>query len=443
MIPGVSVEAAGYFLHLAAVFIYPPCADDIYMKIRGVFLQCVVFFSFIYAAAAGQPLPVTIAYPAENSSWRVVERSDLSRYVNGKYTGLTRREVRSYINPSGPAAADGSRHFSGSFFVLEDTLRDMRKAARGVSGIVESSFSVSSDGEITMDTDNGYPSYRGFPVYPSGEVFPGQTWTGETVRSVDPLNKGVFTKMDALVSYVYEGEDAYQGKPVHRIAAKWAVRYREKDPDGDPELSGASGTHDAVILVDRETGAAVLITDRLDETFTYADGTLVRFRGSTLQFTDYPPAVNRERLLPALQRIASVPAAPDTAGNGVSPGSGIVIEDTPSGLRLSVRGIRFEADSAVILPSEKGRLDEIAAVLKTAPGAEFLVEGHTASVGRPEGEMTLSAERAKRVADELTARGIPADSFLFAGYGGTRPVASNGTEEGRALNRRVEITILE
>lgn len=96
-----------------------------------------------------------------------------------------------------------------------------------------------------------------------------------------------------------------------------------------------------------------------------------------------------------------------------------------------------------MLPQERGRLDLIAQVLRGVAGKTFLVEGHTASVGKVQGEMELSQRRAKKIVDELVRRGIGADRFLYKGWGGTRPVADNQTEEGRAKNRRVEITILE
>ena len=69
--------------------------------------------------------------------------------------------------------------------------------------------------------------------------------------------------------------------------------------------------------------------------------------------------------------------------------------------------------------------------------------GHTASVGRPADEMALSIRRAKRVVDELAARGIPAGRLLYRGYGATKPLVPNDSEANRARNRRVEILVLE
>lgn len=116
--------------------------------------------------------------------------------------------------------------------------------------------------------------------------------------------------------------------------------------------------------------------------------------------------------------------------------------DAWEGMKLTVYDIRFVADTAEILPDERERLNLIADALKLAgSNARFTVEGHTASVGKPEGERRLSFERAQKMAAELSARGIAPERLISHGYGGSRPVASNDTPEGRARNRRVEIII--
>jgi outer membrane protein OmpA-like peptidoglycan-associated protein len=71
------------------------------------------------------------------------------------------------------------------------------------------------------------------------------------------------------------------------------------------------------------------------------------------------------------------------------------------------------------------------------------VEGHTDSKGSDAYNIKLSQRRANAVRDYLIAHGVEADRLVAVGYGETRPVADNGTAEGRARNRRVEFTILE
>jgi len=105
--------------------------------------------------------------------------------------------------------------------------------------------------------------------------------------------------------------------------------------------------------------------------------------------------------------------------------------------------IHFVPDQAVVLPGEEGKLDAVARVLQRLEDRTFLVVGHTADVGSAESQIELSIARAKTIAEKLARRGIPEGRFIFEGRGGTEPVASNSTEEGRARNRRVQIFILE
>ncbi len=104
--------------------------------------------------------------------------------------------------------------------------------------------------------------------------------------------------------------------------------------------------------------------------------------------------------------------------------------------------LKFVADSATLLPSELPRLAELAATLKKLTEKEryqILVEGHTADVNKPAGQQRLSEERAKAIIDALAANGLPRGIFSYKGYGGTSPIATNETAEGRAANRRVVI----
>ena len=121
----------------------------------------------------------------------------------------------------------------------------------------------------------------------------------------------------------------------------------------------------------------------------------------------------------------------------------IEVEKTPAGIKLSIQNLQFKPDSAELLDSEKERLAQIAEILKTVPSAKFLVEGHTADTGNPVGEMNLSIERANAIASSLIKLGINSENFICRGFGGTKPVSDNKTAQGKAKNRRVEITILE
>ncbi len=125
----------------------------------------------------------------------------------------------------------------------------------------------------------------------------------------------------------------------------------------------------------------------------------------------------------------------------------ITMDETDIGLRLSLPALRFVADQAVLLPAERNRLNNLAEALREAmelnPDSSFLVVGHTADIGLPESQQELSVERARTIVDTLVDLGLPVDRFLFQGRGGSEPAADNATPEGRALNRRVEVYIIE
>lgn len=123
----------------------------------------------------------------------------------------------------------------------------------------------------------------------------------------------------------------------------------------------------------------------------------------------------------------------------------VEIRDDARGIQISVQNLQFVADSSELLAEEEPRLNELAEMLRTAVESQeytVTVEGHTASVGKPTGELNLSIERALAIIQAMEKRGIDTSQFTYRGYGGTVPLGDNDTAEGRAMNRRVEIMII-
>ena len=516
--------------------------------------------SVVTSPSTGGTIQLTNTF---DGTYTLVERSNWSQYVNGRYIGLTSREARGYLNPTGSGSWRGQSgtQYTGDFFVFQQTKRDNRTAAQGIDDILPSSFMMLGDGSVQFTELCFYPQLRNFPVFPQEKVKKGSRWQGMAERVVDPRNDKQFTVLEVPVEYEFVGEELYKGQPVYRIKAKFATRFNKYNPPRiiDSQLSQATGTHDVDILVDKETCAVMMILDRLDETFTYRNGETIRYKGTTSLFTEIPVQVDKKELYERAVYIArgeEPPAGSSLAkkddgtggdsgrrpketdssdgfgGSGFESGSGSAgsgkagssgstggsaggkgtgstgssgrdsgstgskdesfgsgagsgktgssksgsgsdggsggmgstdkkpgsdklpatdkqqdgmfqVEDTDKGVRLSVRDLKFVADSAQLLPQERGRLDAVAEVLKSVPGGTFLIEGHTAAVGRPAGEQQLSEERAQSVIAELVKRGLKAEQFMFKGYGGTQPIGDNNTDAGRAANRRVEITILQ
>lgn len=120
-----------------------------------------------------------------------------------------------------------------------------------------------------------------------------------------------------------------------------------------------------------------------------------------------------------------------------------IIEEEKS-LRVRLQSqVLFETGKWELLPHGKNTLLNVVELLKSYPDNKIVVEGHTDSVGSEEYNMKLSYNRANAVKNFLVENGISEERIELKAYGETKPIASNKTKTGRALNRRVEILILK
>jgi outer membrane protein OmpA-like peptidoglycan-associated protein len=103
--------------------------------------------------------------------------------------------------------------------------------------------------------------------------------------------------------------------------------------------------------------------------------------------------------------------------------------------------ITFDVDRDAIKPSFRQTLNSVAIVLNRYQRTVVDVYGHTDSTGSDAHNNDLSQRRALSVANYLSQQGVDSRRFAVTGFGSSRPIATNGTAEGRALNRRVEIQL--
>jgi len=124
-------------------------------------------------------------------------------------------------------------------------------------------------------------------------------------------------------------------------------------------------------------------------------------------------------------------------------GSGVDVTETPDGkgILVNLPDVTFAVDSTTISPSFRAALDEVAASLQKYPNSLVDVMGHTDSTGSDAYNLDLSRRRAEAVVNHLVSRGVSRARLASVGYGEQYPRADNATEQGRALNRRVEIRI--
>lgn len=101
--------------------------------------------------------------------------------------------------------------------------------------------------------------------------------------------------------------------------------------------------------------------------------------------------------------------------------------------------INFDTDKATLRPDAAPAIDEIAKLLQADPALKLSIDGHTDSTGTAERNRVLSKERAEAVRGALLAKGIDAGRLSAQGFGPDKPLQDNGSESGRAKNRRVEL----
>ena len=128
---------------------------------------------------------------------------------------------------------------------------------------------------------------------------------------------------------------------------------------------------------------------------------------------------------------------PPEAGQAVS------LEGCGVGDVIVLRGVNFDFDKATLTVNAKSILDGVATALESRPDIKVELGGHTDGKGSDSYNAALSDRRSKSVKEYLTKKGVSASRMTNKGYGESQPVATNDTDEGRELNRRVELKITE
>jgi outer membrane protein OmpA-like peptidoglycan-associated protein len=115
--------------------------------------------------------------------------------------------------------------------------------------------------------------------------------------------------------------------------------------------------------------------------------------------------------------------------------------DTARGLVVNMSDVLFDSGQYTLRPLAREKLAKISGIVLAYPTLMLAVEGNTDSVGTEEFNQTLSEKRAESVRTYLTRQGVPEGSTTAAGFGKSRPIASNDTSDGRQQNRRVELIV--
>jgi len=402
----------------------------VYTRTKALAFSLLLAFQFVSQTPAEESSSaITLRLPERI---RISERSNLSTRENGRYAGLLNRQVTGYLT------RDKGEEYDGRFFLYEQVRRDMQQIARPVDRSIESTLRMTAT--TIFEDASSYPSIQHLLDLPAANLLPGARWQAPAWISIDPRRDANPLRLPVLIEYHFAGTEDWNGAPAYRVEAQFATRY-PIPPSDDPnapvvdyvgEIASVRGSHRLTIMLPQSGDSVAFLRDQIQEQYRFSDGTELVHEGHTLLFLNGLRVEDQDRIAREVEQSIASDAI-----------EGVSVERTNTGVRLTIDSLQFLPDQAVLLPGERPRLESIASALKRVEESRFLVVGHTADVGSTESQLRLSVERAGLIASERAARGVSPDAIDVEGRGGSEPAASNATEAGRALNRRVEIYIVE
>ncbi len=152
---------------------------------------------------------------------------------------------------------------------------------------------------------------------------------------------------------------------------------------------------------------------------------------------DYAFTVNRKGYLFYSDNFLLSQHSPDSTYQ-----KNIALQPIELNASIVLNNIFFDVNKFDLKPESQVELDKVVQLLNDNPTLKIEISGHTDNTGKSADNIILSNNRAKAVVSYLVSKGIAANRLSFKGYGETRPIAGNATEEGRAKNRRTELKVV-
>jgi len=391
---------------------------------------------FLFALTLGAGLYAerfTYTYRA-GDKYRVLSTVQEDVYIDRSLSHQA--EILNRIAVTVTAVAGGTGSHQATFQTSERSVGT--QSGRGFQWAREydSVFDRDAQGRFTIDPRYYMPVVRNVPVFPDQDLAVGQTWSaeGEEVHDFrDSFGLADPYRIPFTANYRYLGLKEWKEKQYPAFSVTYRIFDEVPATPGLLYPRRVMGASDQLVYWDAELGQAAAYEESFRMILELSNGLTVEYRGQAQAEIIEALPMNREKMVDEIEQ--------DISRLGIADTTVRVVDD---GVAISLEDIRFEPDSAHLLPEERQKLDRIAQILGRYPDRDIQVGGHTALAGTAEGRAALSAERAAAVADYLIARGVrSADRVVVRGYGAEQPVAGNDTEAGRRKNRRVEITLLE
>ena len=293
---------------------------------------------------------------------------------------------------------------------------------------------IHNDDQTLYFSSDGHPGYGGFDLFITRKQAD-STWS-EPLNLGYPINTyndeiGLFVNAEGDKGYFSTDREEGRGKDIYSFMLYDSIRPHfvtyMKGKVYDAANKRPLRAH--ILLVDLQKNEVVMdAMSGKDGYFlvcipTNRDYALNVSRDGYLFYSDHFPLKGVHRI--EKPYIKDVPLKPIRVGEV-----------------MVLKNIFFEFDSYELKPESISELEYLRDLLVKNPGLRIEIGGHTDSKGSNQYNMELSKQRARVVYQYLIDHGINKSRLTYKGYGETRPVSSNATEEGRAANRRTEIRII-
>lgn len=300
---------------------------------------------------------------------------------------------------------------------------------------------IHSDSETLYFSSTGHHGFGGYDIMYARKDENGE-WM-EPVNIGSPINQesddtGFFVSSDSKTGYFFSyDEGKVRGKGIGRYDLYSFELYPEarpqqislvqgaiRDESGKPVNNAVVEVKDlktkkvALATVDSSSGTYMMAVKKDRDMLVTVKKDNIAFNSTIVKASELPDAVVADKKID------------------------ITVKEEKEGGSFVIDNLQYNTNSAELRPESMVILESFAEYLKEHKSIKVQISGHTDNVGNPKDNEALSTNRAFTVKAALEDLGVPGERITAKGYGSSKPVANNNTEEGRAKNRRTEFQIL-
>lgn len=293
---------------------------------------------------------------------------------------------------------------------------------------------IHADNQTLYFTSNGWQGYGGNDLFVARKGY-GGSWSkplnlGYPINTIDDEGTLFITADGKTAYYASDRSDSKGGLDIYSFELRQDIR-----PAKTLWVKGR--------VTDKKTGYGLLSLVELTDLATKQTINLVATDKNGHYFMtlpvgkDYAFSVNQKGYLFYSDNFLMAGLSPDSTYE-----KNIALQPIEVNASIILKNVFFDVNKFDLKPESQVELDKLVQLLLENPSLKIEISGHTDNVGKPADNLTLSNNRAKAVVTYLLSKNIPAPRLVAKGYGETKPVADNKTEDGRALNRRTEMKVI-